>query len=233
MNEAQLNYQLQRGYYGLLVEPSYNEMLRSLKKKIRIPQPDRSAKWYALGPFRAFLLDQAKRFNDAQREDLEYDDTGAHLPAAVIRAQRGSMAGTDDTWNRQEQFAENLRDDEARKLAEAAMAAEQKQQANQMRRLQLSSYGPTSGHWTVEAHHADLEYTGVPHAAPMPKLAMPAGKWQSPPNEFESAGHPQAAEFPTYEQLNMGQDARFKLGRPASLNVSGNNYQQLRQNYLT
>lgn len=229
--EAQLNYQLQRGYYGLVVEPSYNELLQSLEKKIRIPQPDRNAKYYALGPYRAFLLEQAKRFNDALREDLEYDDTGTHLPAAAVRARYGSMAGTDDTWNRQEQFASNLNAEEARRIAQDALAAEQKQQTNQMRWQQLSAYGPSSGHWTVEAHHQDLEYTGIPHAAPMPKLAMPAGKWQSPPKEYASAGHPQAAEFPTYEQLNMGQDARFKLGRPAPLDVN-KNYQQLRENYL-
>ena len=99
---AQLSYQDTRGYYNLLVEPSYDQMLRSLRKEIRIPQPDRSAKWYATGIYRAFLLEQAKRYNDAQRKDLEYDATGAHLPAAAERGQE--MAGTDDTWNRQEQF---------------------------------------------------------------------------------------------------------------------------------
>ena len=51
------------------------------------------------------------------------------------------------------------------------MASEQKAQANQMRRQQLGSYGPSQGHWTVEAHHQDLEYRGIPHAAPLPKLA--------------------------------------------------------------
>ena len=67
---AQLSYQDTKGYYGLLVQPSYDQMLRSLKKEIRIPQPDRSAKWYATGIYRAFVLEQAKRFNDAQRKDL-------------------------------------------------------------------------------------------------------------------------------------------------------------------
>jgi len=227
---AQLNYTLQKGYYGLVAEPSYGQLLRSLDKKIRIPEPDRSAKFYALGPYRAFLLDQAKKYNDSQREDLDYDDSGAQLPAAAARA-RDSMAGTDDTWNRQEQFASNLTAEDARRVAEDSMAAEKKQQANQLRRLQLSTYAPTSGHWTVDAHHEDLEHRGVPHAAPMPKLAMPAGKWRSPPDEFVSAGHPQAAEFPTYEQLNLGEDARFKLGRPAALGAN-RNYEQLRKNFI-
>lgn len=171
---AQLSYQDQKGYYGLMVEPSYDQMLRSLKNKVRIPQPDRSAKWYALGPYRAFLLEQAKRFNDNQRKDLEYDDSGAQLPAAAERGAQESIAGTDDVWNRQEQFNSNLDAEEARRVAEAALDSERRSQANQMRRTQLSAYGRSSGHWTVDAHHQDLEYRGVPHPAPMPKMAMPA-----------------------------------------------------------
>jgi hypothetical protein len=98
---AQLNFTDAKGYYNLRVNPTYDQMLGSLKKEVRIPQPDRRAKWYATGIYRAFLLEQAKRYNDTQRKDLEYDDSGAQLPAAAERAQQGSMAGTDDTWNRQ------------------------------------------------------------------------------------------------------------------------------------
>ena len=228
---AQLSYQDNKGYYGLLVEPSYEQMLRSLKKEIRIPQPDRSAKWYATGIYRSFLLEQAKRFNDAQRKDLDYDQSGAHLPAAAERGAQNSMAGTDDVWNRQEQFNINLDAEEARRVAEGALSAERRHQANSMRRQQLSAYGPSAGHWTVDAHDRDLEDRSIPHAAPTPKLAMPAGKWQAHPNEFIAAGQPQAAEFPTFEQLNLGQDVRYKLGRPAPLDVN-RNYQQLRENYL-
>ena len=230
MTTPYTSYTDTKGYYGLRVNPSYEEMLHSLKKPIRIPVPDRSAKYYALGPYRAFLLDQAKRFGDAQRKDLEYDATGAHLPAAAEHVQN-SMAGTDDTWNRQEQFNSNLQAEDAKRIAEDALASERRQQANQMRRQQLSAYGPTQGHWTVEAHHEDLEYRGIPHSAPMPKMTMPAGRWQAPPNEYIAAGQPQATEFPTYEQLNGLHDRQYKLGRPAPLDVN-KNYQQLRENYL-
>ncbi len=228
---AELSYQDKKGYYGLRVNATYEEMLRSLKKEVRIPQPDRSAKWVALGPYRAFLLEQAKRYHDSQMKDLEYDATGAHLPASAEHGQHGSMAGTDDVWDRQEQFNTNLNAEEARRIADDAMASERRQQANQLRQLQLSTYGPSAGHWTVDAHSRDLDDRSIPHAAPMPKLVMPAGRWQAPPKEYIAAGQPQATEFPTFEQLNMGQDARYKLGRPAPLNVN-KNYQQLRENYL-
>jgi hypothetical protein len=111
------------------------------------------------------------------------------------------------------------------------MAAQQKAQANEMRRQQLSAYGPSAGHWTVEAHDQDLTDRSIPHPAPMPKLTMPAGRWQSPVTEYIADGQPQATEFPTFEQLNMGYDKRYKLGRPAPLDVN-KNYQQLRENYL-
>lgn len=231
VQEAQLSYTDTKGYYGLRLEPSYEQMLRSLKKEIRIPQPDRSAKWYALGPYRAFLLEQSKRFNDAQRADLEYDDSGAQLPRAADRGQQNSMAGTDDVWNRTEQFNSSLNAEEARRVAEAAVAAERKGQANQTRRQQLAAYAPSRGHWTIEAHDEDLEARGVPHARPTPAMAMPAGQWRAPPTEYAAAGYRQATEFPTYEQLNLGYDARYKLGRPAPLDVN-RNYQQLRENYL-
>lgn len=229
---AQLSYQDTKGYYGLLAEATYDQMLRSLQKEIRIPQPDRSAKWYATGIYRSFLLEQAKRYNDAQRQDLEYDATDANLPRAAENGHRESMAGTDDVWNRHEQFNSNLRAEDAKRVADSALAAERRQQANQMRRLQLSAYGPSSGHWTVDAHSRDLEYRGIPHAAPVPPMAMPAGRWRAQPNEFIAAGQPQSQEFPTFEQLNVGQDAIYKLGRPAPVDVN-RNYQQLRENFLT
>jgi hypothetical protein len=60
---AQLSFTDKKGYYGLTVQPTYEQMLRSLKNEVRIPQPDRSAKWYALGIYRSFLLEQAKRYS--------------------------------------------------------------------------------------------------------------------------------------------------------------------------
>jgi hypothetical protein len=163
---AQLSYTDTKGYYGLRVEPTYEQMLRSLRKEIRIPQPDRSAKWYATGIYRSFLLEQSKRYNDHQTKDLEYDATDSHLPRAAENGHQESTAGKDDAWDRQEQFNSNLNAEEARRVAEDALAAEQKAQANQMRRQQLSAYGPSAGHWTIEAHHQDLEDRSIPHPAP-------------------------------------------------------------------
>ena len=45
-----LNYTKKRGYMGLVVQPSLDEALGASKKPLRIPVPDRMAKWYALSP---------------------------------------------------------------------------------------------------------------------------------------------------------------------------------------
>lgn len=39
VKEAQLSYTDQKGYYGLRVNPTYEEMLHSLKKEVRIRSP--------------------------------------------------------------------------------------------------------------------------------------------------------------------------------------------------
>ena len=59
---------------------------------------------------------------------------------------------------------------------------------------------------------------------------MTVGQWQAQPHEFISAGQLQAPEFPTYEQLNLGYEKRYKLGRPVPKDPT--NYQLLREHYL-
>ena len=51
MTSLYTSYTDKTGYYGLRVNPSYEEMLHSLKKSVTVPVPDRSAKYYALGPY--------------------------------------------------------------------------------------------------------------------------------------------------------------------------------------
>ena len=86
---AQLSYQDKVGYYGLRVAPTYDQMLQSIRKEVRIPQPSRSAKWVATGIYRSFLLDAADKFHDYQQQDLEYDQSGAQLPSAAARGLHG------------------------------------------------------------------------------------------------------------------------------------------------
>ena len=229
---SQLSYQDKTGYYGLRIEPTFDQMLGSLKRKVRIPQPDRSAKWYATGPYRAFLLDQAKRFNDAERQDLEYDASGAQMPRAVGKGSQPSGAGKDATWDRHRLFNVNLDTEEAKRIALQAMETESQKKTRLVRNQQLSAYGQGRGHWTIEAHHEDLEYKGVPHPAPAPRMTMAVGRWQAPHQDYAAEGIPQAPEFPTFEEVNGLQDRRYTAGKPSEPGAN-TSYQQLRENYLT
>ena len=54
---APLSYKNQLGYYGLRINPTSDQVLKTVRNPLRIPLPDRRAKWYALSPYRAFILD--------------------------------------------------------------------------------------------------------------------------------------------------------------------------------
>jgi hypothetical protein len=54
---APLSYKNQLGYYGLRINPTFDQVLKTVRNPLRIPLPDRRAKWYALSPYRAFILD--------------------------------------------------------------------------------------------------------------------------------------------------------------------------------
>ena len=54
---ATLSYREKFGWYNLRVQPGFEQVLGSLRNSLHIPIPDRSAKWEALSPYRALLLD--------------------------------------------------------------------------------------------------------------------------------------------------------------------------------
>ena len=59
---------------------------------------------------------------------------------------------------------------------------------------------------------------------------MASKAWPFPPQEFAAAGYPQEAEFPTFEQLNMGHAKRYKQGRPGAMDATS--YESLRKNTI-
>lgn len=225
---AQLSFTDKFAWYGLREQPTYEELLRTVKKPVRLPIPSRAEKWYATGIYRSFLLDAANKYNDHEQKNMEYDRGGGHLPRPAANDEE-SAAGNDRAWQEHDRFNHALDHEEAYRLAASAVEAEHRSSANSIRRQQLSTYGPALVHPTLEAHHRDLQYQNVPHPAPVPRLSMPRMSWPTVPDEFAAAGQPQAPEFPTFEALNLGQDRKFKHGR---VDIGANqSYQQLRENY--
>lgn len=225
---AQLSYADKTAWYGLREQPTYEQLLHTVRKPTRIPIPSRAAKWYATGIYRDFLMESANRYHDHQQSLLEYRRGQGIMPEHALNTD--STSGEDPVWGEHDGFNKSLDHEEAYSLAQHALENERRQTANTMRRQQLGSYGPTLVHPTLEAHHPDLAAQNVPHPAPIPRASMPKMKWPAKPDEFIADGQPMATEFPTFEELNRGQDKRFRHGR---VNPDVNEtYEQLRENYI-
>ena len=73
------------GYYGLIVKPSFEEVLDQTKKPLRIPLPDRKAKREALGFYRAKLLQQQQLATGYEVFLLEHALSDETVPGNVIQ----------------------------------------------------------------------------------------------------------------------------------------------------
>ena len=93
-----LSYPSTFGYYGLRVNPTLEQVVGSVRKPLRIPLPDRQAKYYALGPYRALILDASQKFNDSEQASVDYRNGGHHLPEAAARV-HPSAAGMDPSFH--------------------------------------------------------------------------------------------------------------------------------------
>ena len=213
MTTAPLSFTDQMGYYGLRVSPSFDKILGTVRNPLRIPLPDRSAKWYALSPYRALILDAAQKYNDYEHMAINYRQSGAAAPEMAAHLQP-SANGADEVWNRVEQQNQNMQEQDAYELAFEAMNNEHRREAQAIRHQQLSSYGVDQIHPTVEAHHEDLQQASVAHTAPVPRPQMQPQSWPAPPMQWATSAVPQAPEFRTFENLNMGQPSHL---RPANL----------------
>ena len=104
---AQLNYTDKTAWYGLREVPTYDQMLQTVRKPTRIPIPDRSAKWYATGPYRAFLLDSANKYHEHLQDTLEYRRSRVNMPEAARNTD--STAGDDEAWGEHDRFNKAFR----------------------------------------------------------------------------------------------------------------------------
>ena len=94
---APLSYTSHFGYYGLRVNPTFDQVLKTVRKPLRIPLPDRHAKWYALGPYRSLILDAENKYNDHQHAQIDFRQSGHEIPEAAAAVRR-SDAGADPVF---------------------------------------------------------------------------------------------------------------------------------------
>ena len=106
---APLSYENHIGYYGLRVNPTFDEALQSVRKPLRIPVPNRRATWHATSPYRALILDAEQRLSGIEGALLDYRNSGAELDEHAARV-RPSAASEDNAWMHVEEDNRRLHD---------------------------------------------------------------------------------------------------------------------------
>ena len=222
-----LSYKSQTGYYNLRVNPTLEQVVGTVRNPLRIPLPDREAKWYSLGPYRSLLLDQQELAAGYDRRSIEYQISQGKLPEYAAHGQRPSEAGNDPIWARYDHEHEARQHREAYDHAVDMERADREEQTARARQQMLfQGYGANRMNPMVEAHHDELDEAGVPHNIPAPRMAVPRQGLPAPPRQFVTYGQPQAREFPDFRVLNMGDPASV---RAATLTPSQNmTYERVR-----
>jgi len=204
MTAATLPYQDQF-WHGLRINPSFDEVLESTKKKIKYQLPDRSAKWFATSVYRSFMVDMARRFHDTEHLKLDYNQTESRLPQAAAMVTT-AVEGEDPAWNRTRGASDAA--DEHDFIAESfsQLEAEARREATQQRRYQLAAqaaaaFTPTL--YFIGDHHEELEEAGVEHDPPLTFPQLTDAPLAAPIVLPAAANHLGAlTQFPTFEELN-------------------------------
>ena len=210
---APLSYKNQLGYYGLRVNPTFDEVLKTVKKPLRIPLPDRRAQWYALSPYRAFILDAEQKYNEYEHAAIDYRNSGAELPEAAARVRPAGEAAQDPVFDRIHDHNEAMHLQDAYDTAHQVHHQEKQRETEATRKDQLKSIYSQHHHMNpmVDASHDELEEAGVPHHMAEVGIAPVRKPYLVPNKQMMSVGQPQAPEFPTFELLNMDQPQDIRV----------------------
>ena len=204
---AQLNAQLKKGY-GLIVEPSYDEMLGAVRTPLRVPIPDRRAKQVALGVYRNLILETSRKYHDYEHAVLDYYRSGARAPLRAAQIQERD----DDHFGYVRDYNDAMDEQEAEEFAYQAFVEEQQaQEAEQRRRELAGAHGSNLMYPEIELQHEDLVEAGVSHTMPAPRPQPPRGQYTRPAQQFISTGVPQPRTLPTQEELNYGARGRRRM----------------------
>jgi len=230
---APLSYASQFGYYGLRVNPSFDQALASIRKPLRIPQPDRHAKYYANSPYRALLLEAAHRANDIEGALLDYRTSGAELPELAARV-HGSAAGHDNAWMHIDEDNHRLYEQQQHEEASRFLREQHHRETQAARAEGLSKMsGAWKSHPTIEAAAEELGEAGVTHPGgkemgSTDNLGFRAqvNHYSAPVPQWAAVGQPQAPQFPSFEVLNMNQPTNLLAAKMSK--ETAMSYEQMR-----
>ena len=199
---APLSGTSQFGYYGVMVNPNFEQAVGTVRKNLRVPVPDRRWKWYALGPYRSHLLDLEAKYHDYEHDAINYKKTGHELPESAARLRR-SDAGQDPMFDVMHAQGHAVDAEYAHETAIDRMNEEHRRIAEENRSRVLGShYGPIRGHPTVEASRHELDEAMVPYTMYAPRPHIESTSWLAPVGRMAAAGQPQALYLRSFEQLN-------------------------------
>ena len=152
-----LSYTSKFGYYGLRVNPTFEQVVGTVRTPLRIPLPDRKAKWYANSPYRALILDAEEKYQNYERAAIDYRLTGADAPESAARV-RPSDAGADETFDRIDDHHRKIEEHEAIETSHQLMQEhESRKTAASRREILRLSHAPNRTNPTIEMEHAELE----------------------------------------------------------------------------
>ena len=195
---ADLSYKDTYGYYGLRPEPSFDQLVKTFKKKPTvIPVPkDRYYKYYALGPYRSYILDAAKKYHDFESSKLAYRSSDAQAPEHAAFHTQPSVGGYDPAWLAQHDYSDQVDAYEVALDAANQEYLQQRHETARIRREQLSAIGPNITDPTVMMHSYDLQEAEVPHAMPAPLASRSQRNWSTPHQTMGCSRHPSSTSFP-------------------------------------
>lgn len=193
-----------RGYYGLIVKPTFEQALGAARKPLRIPLPDRSAKWYALSPFRSAILDAEKLYNDYQHATLNFRESKADMPEAAARV-RESDAGQDASFGAMDEQRHSHEFQQMSRNVQAAAVRQERQaamnrRADTFRRLQHGRGAPM-----IDAEHDELEAANVEHFHFGRVVGRHEGRTEAYHEAPQADGFPAQPQFTDFRVQNLGQ----------------------------
>ena len=135
MTAATLPYQ-DRFWHGLRINPSFDEVLESTKKKIQYQLPDRSAKWFATLEYRSYMIDMARRYFETEHLKLDYDQSDSRLPRAAATV-TPAVEGKGAEWDRTRGASDAANENDFIQQSFAELEAAARREAAHQRRYQL------------------------------------------------------------------------------------------------
>jgi len=206
MTAATLPYQ-DHFWKGLRINPSFDEVLESTKKKIKYQLPDRSAKWFATSVYRSYMIDMAKRYNETEHLKLDYDQSESRLPRAAAMV-TPAVEGEDTEWARMREASDAADENDFIEQSFAELEAAARREAAHQRRYQLAQQAAaafTPALFFIGDHHDELEEAGVERDPPLTFPELEDVPIARPIVLPAAAGHVGAlTQFPAFEELNYG-----------------------------